>query len=103
MGGIKEKILAARRAGITTLVLPKLNEKDVTEVPKYALQDLTIHYVSHVEEVFDLVLTEAPAVSKPKATARKGLRLVQARSVQKNRKVRHQIKGKGSSAAKPYN
>jgi ATP-dependent Lon protease len=59
VGGIKEKLLAARRAGITTLVLPKLNEKDVYEVPAYALKDLTIHYVSHIEEVFDLVLAES--------------------------------------------
>jgi ATP-dependent Lon protease len=96
VGGIKEKLLAARRAGITTLVLPKLNEKDVAEVPAFALQDLTIHYVSHVDEVFDLVLSDAPAVSKPKAS-RKGLRLVSP-SAHKARKVRP-----GSTAAKPYN
>jgi ATP-dependent Lon protease len=63
VGGIKEKILAARRAGIATLVLPRLNEKDVAEVPAYALKDLKIHYVSHVEEVFDLVLTEESVIS----------------------------------------
>jgi ATP-dependent Lon protease len=56
VGGIKEKILAARRAGINTLILPKLNEKDITEVPDYALKGLTIHYVNHVEEVFPLAL-----------------------------------------------
>jgi ATP-dependent Lon protease len=57
VGGIKEKLLAARRAGIHTIILPKLNEKDLTEVPDYALKDLQIHYVSHVEEVFTLALT----------------------------------------------
>ena len=56
VGGIKEKILAAKRAGVTTIILPKLNEKDVNEVPAYARKDMTIIYVSHVEEVFDLVL-----------------------------------------------
>jgi len=56
VGGIKEKILAARRAGIHTLILPKLNEKDITEVPDYALKGLTIHYVNHVEDVFQLAL-----------------------------------------------
>jgi ATP-dependent Lon protease len=118
VGGIKEKLLAARRAGITTLVLPKLNEKDVAEVPAFALQDLTIHYVSHVEEVFDLVLGDAhakasetktfetktsetkTAATKAKSATRKGLRLVSPRSprAQKSRKARP-----GSSAAKPYN
>jgi ATP-dependent Lon protease len=65
VGGIKEKILAAKRAGITTIVLPKLNEKDVVEVPAYALKGMTLHFVSHVEEVFDLVL-EKPANSSKK-------------------------------------
>jgi ATP-dependent Lon protease len=61
VGGIKEKVLAARRAGITTLILPKLNEKDIVDVPEYALKGLTIHYVSRVEEVFTLALSsEAP-------------------------------------------
>jgi len=56
VGGIKEKILAARRAGINTLILPQLNEKDLVEVPQYALKGMTIHYVNHVEEVFSLAL-----------------------------------------------
>ncbi len=56
VGGIKEKILAARRAGIHTLLLPQLNEKDLVEVPEYALKGMTIHYVSHVEEVFNVAL-----------------------------------------------
>jgi ATP-dependent Lon protease len=63
VGGVKEKLLAARRAGITTIVLPRLNEKDVAEVPNYALKDLKIHYVSHVEEVFDLVLSEESVIA----------------------------------------
>ncbi len=56
VGGIKEKILAAKRAGITTVVLPRLNEKDMIDVPPYALKGMTIHFVSHIEEVFPLVL-----------------------------------------------
>ncbi|MBY0471146.1 endopeptidase La [bacterium] len=56
VGGIKEKILAARRAGINHIVLPKLNEKDVPEVPKYALEGMALHFVSHIDEVFALML-----------------------------------------------
>ncbi len=64
VGGIKEKILAARRAGINTILLPKLNEKDMVEVPAYALKGLTIHYVSHIEEVFDLALQAESSTSQ---------------------------------------
>jgi ATP-dependent Lon protease len=58
IGGIKEKLLAARRVGITTVLLPKLNEKDMSEVPEYATRGMTIRFVSHVEEVFKLALEE---------------------------------------------
>jgi ATP-dependent Lon protease len=70
VGGIKEKLLAARRAGVTAVILPKLNEKDLQEVPEYALRGMTIHFVSRVEEVFVIAL-ENPAVlrTKPKRVA----------------------------------
>jgi ATP-dependent Lon protease len=74
VGGIKEKLLAARRAGINTVILPKLNEKDLIEVPDYALSGMTIHYVSHVEEVFDLVLTPEAKTPKTKVKATRVLR-----------------------------
>ncbi len=63
VGGIKEKILAARRAGIHSLILPKLNEKDLVDVPEYALKGLVIHYVNHVEEVFNLALMPKAGLS----------------------------------------
>ncbi|HUP56808.1 MAG TPA: S16 family serine protease, partial [Bdellovibrionota bacterium] len=56
VGGIKEKLLAARRAGITTVILPKLNEKDMSEIPAYATAGMTLHFVSNVEDVFKLAL-----------------------------------------------
>ncbi len=56
VGGIKEKLLAAKRAGITTVILPKLNEKDLHDVPEHAKQGLNLFFVGHVEEVFPLVL-----------------------------------------------
>jgi ATP-dependent Lon protease len=69
VGGIKEKILAARRAGIRTVILPKLNKKDIFELPKYALKDMELRFVSHVEEVFQLALEETPE-EKSKARAK---------------------------------
>jgi ATP-dependent Lon protease len=61
VGGIKEKILAAKRAGINTLILPKLNQKDLFEVPEYALKGLEVHFVNHMEEVFPIALTASSA------------------------------------------
>src|SRR5262249_11625413 len=70
VGGIKEKLLAARRAGVNTIVLPKLNEKDIQEVPDYALKGMTLHFVSHVEEVFDLVLEKTEVLKGTSAKKR---------------------------------
>ena len=73
VGGIKEKLLAASRAGINTVILPKLNEKDLLEIPEYALRGMTLHFVSRVDEVFELALEKAGAV-KGKRVAGKVLR-----------------------------
>lgn len=56
VGGIKEKLLAARRAGITKVILPKLNENDLLDIPDYALKGLKISFASRVEDVFSLAL-----------------------------------------------
>ncbi len=65
VGGIKEKLLAAHRMGITNIVLPKDNEKDLTELPKDVQDALTIHLVDSVDEVFDLALeTRLPRLNK---------------------------------------
>jgi ATP-dependent Lon protease len=57
IGGVKEKILAARRAGIQTILLPKLNEKDLVDVPSYALKGINIEFVNHLEDVLKIALT----------------------------------------------
>ncbi|HRI06950.1 MAG TPA: endopeptidase La, partial [Nannocystaceae bacterium] len=61
VGGIKEKMLAAHRAGIKRIVLPERNEKDVVDVPEEIRQEMEIHYVKNVMDVFDLVLVHEPA------------------------------------------
>lgn len=60
VGGIKEKLLAARRAGIETVLLPKLNEKDLFDVPEYATQGMEIRFVNRLEEVLDLAFEQKP-------------------------------------------
>lgn len=64
VGGIKEKILAAKRAGITDIVLSKDNKKDIEEIPQVYLKGVTFHYVENVQEVWDFALTDE-LVEKP--------------------------------------
>jgi ATP-dependent Lon protease len=56
IGGLKEKILAAKRAGIKTVILPERNKKDMVEVPKVAQKGIKFHFVKNVDEVLKLVL-----------------------------------------------
>ena len=56
VGGIKEKVLAARRAGITCVVLPEKNETDVEEIKDEAVEGLEVHYVKRIPEALDLLL-----------------------------------------------
>ena len=59
IGGVKEKILAAKRAGITDVILPEANRKDVDEILPVYIEGLNVHYVSDASQVFDLALLPA--------------------------------------------
>ena len=61
IGGLKEKILAAHRGGITTIIIPKENEKDLKDIPKEVLKELKIILVDHVDQV----LVNALDIKKP--------------------------------------
>ena len=50
VGGIKEKVIAAHRAGIKTIILPKNNKKDLDDIPSYVLKDLRFIFVTHMDE-----------------------------------------------------
>lgn len=65
VGGIREKILAAKRAGIKEIILCKDNKKDIEEIKEEYLKGLTFHYVEDVKEVIDLALLKAK-VKNPK-------------------------------------
>jgi len=56
IGGVKEKLLAAHRFGLKTIILPKDNEKDLADVPDEVREDLTIHAVETIDEVLRLAL-----------------------------------------------
>ena len=60
IGGLKEKLLAALRGGIKTVIIPKDNEKDLEEIPDNVKSDLKIIPVSIVDEVVNLAFVESP-------------------------------------------
>lgn len=52
VGGIKEKVIAARRASVKILVLPQANQKDFHELPEYLKTDLEVHFADYYSDVF---------------------------------------------------
>jgi ATP-dependent Lon protease len=73
IGGLKEKLLAARRAGITSVIIPKLNKKELDEIPPHLKRGLELHLVDEVDEVLRLALippleARLPATGGPKTT-----------------------------------
>jgi len=74
IGGVKEKVLAAHRAGVKNIVLPKDNEKDLADIPKNVLDTLNVYMVQTMDEVLKIALTEPlagriAATEQPVATA----------------------------------
>jgi len=65
IGGLKQKLLAAHRAGISTVLIPQRNEPDLDDVPAEVLAKLDVHPVSDVREVLALALAPVPASSEP--------------------------------------
>ena len=58
IGGIKEKVIGAHRAGLRTIILPKENRKDMEEIPKEIAHDIRFVFVSHMDEVLKVALTK---------------------------------------------
>lgn len=65
IGGLKEKLLAAHRGGITTVIIPRENERDLQEIPDNIKADLKIHCVNWIDEVLDLALQNKPEPLSP--------------------------------------
>jgi ATP-dependent Lon protease len=69
IGGLKEKSLGAMRAGVSTVIIPKLNEKDLVDVPEEAKQKLKFIPVENVDEVLNIALETNEAANLPKIAA----------------------------------
>ncbi len=63
IGGVKQKVLAAERAGLTEVVLPARNGPDLDDVPEAVRDRMTFHLVDHVREVLDVALAEAATMA----------------------------------------
>ena len=71
VGGVREKVLAAHRAGLKTIILPKKNLKDLVDVPKRARNEMNIVPVEHIDQVLEVALAPAPEESRPPRPRRK--------------------------------
>jgi ATP-dependent Lon protease len=70
IGGVREKVMAAHRAGLKTVILPEKNMKDLVELPKAARSELKIVPVSHMDEVLDVALAIDPVMEPPRPKKR---------------------------------
>jgi ATP-dependent Lon protease len=82
IGGLKEKVLAARLAGVKRVILPKLNERDLVEVPAPIKKDLDFRFVGHVDEVLAMALLGGPppASLRPATSRASGRRQPEAQA-----------------------
>jgi ATP-dependent Lon protease len=62
IGGLKEKVLAAFRGGITHVICPKDNQKDFEEIPQSIRQQMQFHFISHVREAIALALVQGHSI-----------------------------------------
>ena len=75
IGGLKEKTLAAKRAGIKQVIVPKRNERDMVEIPEEVRKSLKFHFVENIDQVLKLALDGSPrraSSAKRRKPARRG-------------------------------
>jgi ATP-dependent Lon protease len=67
IGGVKQKVLAAHRAGLTDVILPARNEPDLDDIPDGVRAEMTIHLASDIGQVLDLALEDEPIATGAEA------------------------------------
>ena len=78
VGGIREKVLAAHRAGIKMIILPEKNKKDLEEIPKRTLRGMKFQFASEMLQVIDLALVKAPGRHSDSKSPVKGATHIQS-------------------------
>jgi ATP-dependent Lon protease, bacterial type len=86
VGGVREKVLAANRSGISTILLPRKNEKDLREVPPQVLSNVNIVFVEHMDEVLAAALADKPINRKPRAASSRANKKKRRRLTSKTRR-----------------
>jgi ATP-dependent Lon protease len=77
IGGVKEKLLAAHRIGVTTIILPRENEKDLADIPKNVIEAMTVVLVEHIDEVLKIALVPPAAPQQQEVASPETLGSVQ--------------------------
>jgi len=112
IGGVKDKLMAAKHAGIRTVILPRDNRKDVLELKPYVIEGLDIHFAASYDEVFRLIFPEVAAAADAAAAegdaavpvaeeARVGLDALQTAAKKKAKKAKQALPGDASTPATP--
>jgi ATP-dependent Lon protease len=91
IGGLKEKLLAAHRGGITTVLIPDENVKDLAEIPDNIKEKLDIRSVKWIDEVLQVALTHMP-VPAPAAEAKPPEAIVEDKPRRKPARVKNQVR-----------
>jgi len=71
VGGIKEKVLAARRAGLRNIILPTKNRDDLEEIPEHAKRNMKFYFADHLDEILELALAKRPSKRRAAAKGKK--------------------------------
>lgn len=66
IGGLKEKVIAAHRAGVKEVIVPEKNKRDLEDIPQYVLDELKFHFVKHMDEVLKVALLRTPFPAEAK-------------------------------------
>lgn len=86
MGGIKEKVLAAHRAGIKTIILPAANERDLVEVPDKVKGKLNFKFAERMDQVAQWAFAPTPKKKRKKEAAKKAARPAALKKAAKGKK-----------------
>jgi len=100
VGGIKEKVLAAHRAGIKTVLLPRENQKDLEDIPKKVQKEIEFHFMDRMMDVLKLALEPAPNSRREEPTPSVA-RKPRAAGAKRKSKAKTEVKSKVKSKPKP--
>jgi ATP-dependent Lon protease len=99
VGGIKEKVLAAHRAGIKTILMPKENQKDLEDIPKKVQKEIEFHFMDRMMDVLKLALEPSPG-SRREEPAQSAARKPKAAMAKTKVAVKTKVKVKPKSKSK---